>query len=353
VAEIRTSVRVETRLDIWRRRVLTIPGVCLAFLLCLLTLPIWLPIAFCIDLASKFRRATLRCGIFLGIYLGCEIAGTIASLLFWLADVFGPRGPASRERSFERHFALQRWWAGTLLHAAIRIFRFEIRVEGHDLLDRPMILMLRHTSIADTLLANEFVSQPHRIHLRHIIKRELLFDPCLDIVGHRLPNYFIDRESDDPAEELAGVTDLLDGLRATEGVLIYPEGTRFTKEKRERLIERFEMRGKRKLADRARSLLHTLPPRLGGSLALLQANPGLDVVFCAHSGFESAARPSDLLRGSLVRKTIAVRFWRVACAEIPLDPEDRDLWLYDQWRRIDRWVGEQIENKSELETGSM
>jgi 1-acyl-sn-glycerol-3-phosphate acyltransferase len=86
-------------------------------------------------------------------------------------------------------------------------------------------------------------------------------------------NYFIDRDSDDPEDVRTDVQDLLSDLRENEGALIYPEGTRF------------EARGNQEMADRARGLRHTLTPRLGGALAMLEANSGLDVVFFAHTGF--------------------------------------------------------------------
>ncbi len=337
--ETRAAVRDETRSEIWKRRALTVPIVGLAFFLAVLLAPIWIPVLFVVDLANGFRTTVLRSFLFLTVYLGCEVVGVTVSGWLWIRGALG--GPASRggDLDFERHFSLQRWWAGTLLHWVLRIFRVSIRVEGEEVLDRPMILMLRHTSIADTLLANEFISAPHRIHLRHILKRELLVDPCLDIVGHRLPNYFVDRESDDPAEELAGVKTLLSGLRENEGALIYPEGTRFTPEKRSRIIERLSAQGKDELADRARSLHHLLPPRLGGSLALLEENPGLDAVFCAHTGFESVGRPADVLGGSLLDGEVKVRFWRIPYGEIPVESTARSRWLFEQWLKMDAWVG--------------
>jgi len=38
-----------------------------------------------------------------------------------------------------------------------------------------------------------------------VLKRELLADPCLDIVGNRLPNHFLDRHATDSGPELAAL----------------------------------------------------------------------------------------------------------------------------------------------------
>ena len=328
----------ETRADVWKRRAISVPAVYVGFLAMVVTAPIWVLVSLCVDLANSFRTTTLRAVFFLTVYLGCEVVGVTGSVVFWFLGAIRSSRESSHEVYFRRHLAMQRWWAGTLLKVAIRVFRLKIRAEGLDALDRPMILMIRHASIADALLANEFIGMPHDIHLRYVMKRELLIDPCLDIVGHRLPNYFVDRESDDPSSELAGMVQLFSGMRENEGVLIYPEGTRFTEGKRERVIERLSEQGKSELAARARALRHTLPPRLGGSLALLESNPGLDVVFCAHTGFETAGGPKDLLNGSMLDRDIAVRFWRVPLADVPVETSERATWLFEQWKEIDDWI---------------
>ena len=336
----RTIVRGETRWRRWRRRAISIPAVFLAFVVVLASAPVWAPLAFVADALRGFRTALLRSGLFLVLYLLCEIGGVLASVALSLTTRrTGPDGRPN-EAWFERHFALQRWWSGTLMAGVERLFRVRFRAEGLEHLDQPMILLLAHSSIADTLLASRFVSNPHRIHLRYVLKRELLVDPCLDIVGHRLPNYFVDRESDQPQDVLADVRRLLTGLRSNEGVLIYPEGTRFGETKRRRILERLEGRGDERAAARARALRHTLPPRLGGTLALLRANPGLPVVIGAHTGFEPVARPADLLGRSILDAEVELHFWRIPAEEIPVDPQAQVAWLFEQWSRVDRWIGE-------------
>ncbi len=334
----RSTVRGETGSDRWKRRILSVPSVILALGLMLVASPIWLPLAFFYDLSNRFGSAALRSGVFLTIYLTCEVIGLVASGVFWMLEAAARPGPAARAASFERHFALQRWWAGTLLHAAIRVYRLKLRVDGEEVLVSPMILMLRHASIGDSLLASEFIGGPHGIHLRYIMKRELLIDPCLDIVGHRLPNYFVDRESDDPAEQIDDIRNLLSDLGDREGVLVYPEGTRFTEATRQRLIAQSAQGGRTRVAAQAQALRHTLPPRLGGPLALLDANPGLDVVFCAHVGFDAARSPLDLIGGRLLDQQVAVSFWRVPFDRIPHSFEARSAWLFEQWQAIDEWI---------------
>lgn len=332
----------------WRakliRRAISIPTVAIAFVLLVGTAPLWIVGGWLADRVSTGPSSVLASFGFLTAYLFHELCGVLGSVAISVLALFD-RGTGRDARWFERHFRLQQWWSAGLLRWAGRTFGMRLRLIGEADLARPAIVMPRHASIADTLIAGHFISQPHGIHLRHILKRELLVDPCLDIVGGRLPNYFVDRESDDPARELEGLRGLVHDLDGSEGVLIYPEGTRFTEAKRANVIEALERRGEAERAKRARDLEHVLPPRTGGAVALLQANPGLDVVFCVHIGFEGAGSLGGLLAGVLLDRTVDVAFWRVPFAEIPREAGAQAEWLYQNWKRMDAWVGER---KAEL-----
>jgi 1-acyl-sn-glycerol-3-phosphate acyltransferase len=306
-------------------------------LLAILGAPLWIPLAALADALGHGKRAALRCLLFFTFYLHCEVAGILASTAVWLASLARRRG--WRERTLARNFALETWWARTLFEGAARIFGFRLETQGEEALAAtPLLLLLRHASVADTLLPAVLVQARFGTRLRYVLKRELLWDPCLDLVGNRTPNYFVRRGSSDSAREIRGVTRLARNLGPGEGVLIYPEGTRFTAEKRARVLERLRAGGDPELITRAESLRHVLPPRLGGTLALLDA--GVDVVFGTHAGFEAAGTFWDLWHGSLVGRVIRARFWRVPATEIPHDPAARTRWLFEHWQRVDDWVAE-------------
>ena len=88
---------------------------------------------------------------------------------------------------------------------------------------------------------------------------------------------------------------------------MYPEGTRFSATKRERILKRLEASGDRDAVLRLRDMPHVLPPRLGGSLALLERNEGADAVFCVHTGLESTTSITQLWSGGLVGSRVRVR----------------------------------------------
>jgi 1-acyl-sn-glycerol-3-phosphate acyltransferase len=325
-------------LTVWTRRAATIPSLALLTSLWLLILPLTLITAVVADLVRGGRWPLLRCVVYLTLYLVCEVVGVLAAFGLWLLS--GVWAGASRAVFLQRNVALQTWWANVLYRGAERIFAFRTEVEGDAaIVPGPIIVFIRHVSQADTLLPVVYVTRRHGIALRFVLKRELLWDPCLDIVGRRLRNAFVQRGSGQGAREIASVKQLMDDLGPREGVLIYPEGTRFTPEKRARVLEKLATHADSAFVAHAARLVNVLPPHTGGPLALLERNRGADVVFCAHAGLEGAGSPSDLVAGRLVGSTVRVRFWRIAHAEIPAGADARIAWLYEQWQRVDDWIG--------------
>lgn len=320
----------------WRRRALSIGAYhAVAALLVVAYVPL-AALGAVVD-AVRGRRVAVRALSFFTLYFVSELAGIWASFAVWLAS--GVWAGASRHRFLRWNFALQCWWARTLFDGARRIFRWRVEVENHDAAARgPMLFFIRHLSTADTVLAAVFVSGHAGLCLRYVLKSELLWDPCLDIVGQRLPNGFVTRGTGDVERALAEVLRIEQALGPADGVLIYPEGTRFTPEKRRRALEQLAEKGDAALLERARSLERVLPPKLAGPLALLDHNPGADVVFCVHTGYERAMSFREFLAGGLNDLVIRIGFWRVPYAEIPREREARVAWLYDQWSRVDAWV---------------
>jgi 1-acyl-sn-glycerol-3-phosphate acyltransferase len=181
-----------------------------------------------------------------------------------------------------------------------------------------------------------FYAIPRQIRLRYVLKNELLVDPCLDIVGNRLPNLFVDRGGQDSERARQGVAALMQGLGAEEGVLIYPEGTRFSAAKRAALQARYGE--STDLGKQLRRWEILLPPRLGGTLAMLASNPGRDLVFCAHAGFEGSSHFSNLINGSWMGALIRIHFWRVPYEDVPHDRDAMVPFLFRQWDRMQETV---------------
>jgi len=323
----------------WARRTATISAVSVGFLLVLAFLPVGLPIALIYDIARGSRLLAVRCLLLLAWFLTCEVWGVaVAGLLFLGEATLARRDRVRADRWF---YGLATVWAEALFHGTQRIFDFRVVVDpASDEGAGPLIVFARHASQGDVLLPM-MVLGPRGMRMRYVMKAELLVDPCLDVVGHRIPNSFVRRNSGESAPEIAAVVRLLDGLSGRDAVVIFPEGTRFTEDKRARVLARIEASGNEEAVRSARALKHILPPRPGGALGLLEANPGADVLFFAHAGFDGIATVWDLWAGKLVAATIRVLTWRVPYAEIPKDREGRLRWLAQNWQRLDTWVGEQ------------
>ena len=233
-------------------------------------------------------------------------------------------------------FRLQQWWASAVLRVAGKLLELDIQVEGADeALPGPTIVLMRHASILDTLIPSVYVQGPAQWRVRYVLKQELLFDPCLDIVGNALPNYFVDRTGD-RQRELEGIRSLSRDL-GDEGVLIYPEGTRFSPEKLTRARKRVQQHTP-ELTSAAEAMTHVLPPRTGGVLTLLDALPEVDCALVAHRGLESFEKVKDVLSGSVIGATVRAKVWRAPRSEIPATDQERIHWLYEQWALVNAFV---------------
>lgn len=309
------------------RRARTIPALLLAAGLLVVLLPLWLPAAALADLLRGRRRLpTVRLLAFGLCWAWLETAGVAAAAALWLLG---------RRRDQRLHFALQRWWAARLM-GALRATT-GIRVASTDvaaLSPGPAIVLCRHASLADSLLSAWAITSLTPMSPRYVLKRELLMDPCLDVVGNRLPNHFLHREAPDSAVELDALRALAAGLTDDQVAVIFPEGTRAAGPKRARALDRIRERDPER-ADRLAPLRHLLPPRPAGSAALLEGCASADVVLAWHTGFDGLDTFGGILR-HLSRRPQPVHFRtrRVARAEVP-SGDGFTAWLDRQWLAAD------------------
>ncbi len=323
----------ETARARWTRRAITIPGYTIGAIIALATLPLSLPLVLAHDALRGNRWSGVRSLLALTHYLVGEALGIAMSGVLWIGALFAP------SRATAWNFRLQCWWASWLFGGTRRLYGLQVRVRGEEAVAAgPLLLLMRHASVIDTLLPAVVISSRTGLQLRYVMKRELLWDPSLDIVGQRMRNAFVRRGQSGSAAEIERVRELARDIGPHEGVLLFPEGTRFTPLRRQQVLARLAESAEPKHVERGRALQHVLPPRLGGVLALLEEAPGVDVAFCVHTGFESLRTLNDLWNGELVDRVIEVEFWRVPAAMIPIERAARVEWLFDQWTRVDAWL---------------
>lgn len=316
------------------RRSITVPTVVVGFFLATVLGPLLLVMAAAFDLVRWIQGRTTwtvtRMVAFVWVYLLGEI---------WALVALGTVALLPRRRSIAATYLLQGWWAGWNLRALRRLFRMDFTASGLDSIPPgPILVLSRHASLVDSLLPAWFITRHHGITLRYVLKRELLVDPALDIAGNRLPNAFVRRRATSDHEQQI-LRRLAADLDDRSGVVIFPEGTRYSAAKREAAARSLAGRTGR-TAGVGANFRNVLPPRPGGTLTLLDAIDA-DVVVLAHHGLEGLARLDEIWRGGLVGTRVKAHFWRIPRSKIPSERAARMEWLFDVWQQIDAWVSEQ------------
>ena len=321
------------------RRTISIPVVIVALPLAIVTIPLWVPVTVLVDLLSGlFRLPTLRLGLFAVVYLAHSWAGLLAALVIWLLQLGGWRRHSTRS-GLGPYRAVQAWWASSLLRWARRLLgiRFELP-DPSGLPTEGFILMSRHASMVDAVLPVLVVADRLDRFMHYVLKRELRWDPNLDIYGHRLGNYFVERSGDGDVES-AAIARFAQASLPHSVLVIFPEGTYATAANRARVRASIARTGPPELLALAHELDHLLPPKPAGSLSLLASRPDFDVVVLGHAGLEGVAELSGLRQRLPLSDPILVRWWVHVRTTLPTDPEQQIDWLNDQWRALDDWVG--------------
>ncbi len=323
----------------WGRRLVTLPLVTVASIVVVGLSPLLVAAAAVADLLTDWRRRRrVRIAAMGTTVAAYELAAVGAALGLWVASGFGIA--IGSDRWMYRHHRVQVWWANGLLNGARRWLGLRIDIDGSEhLRPGPVIVIARHTSFFDALLP-VLVLGLEDMQMRYVLKRELAVLASFDLFGHRLPNYFVDREpTERDTDDVRAIQALAAGLGSGDAGVIFPEGTFYTPARQQRAIARVAERDAAH-AHRAAALRYLLPPRPGGTIAMLEGAPEADVVVIAHRGFEVFDSFRTIVGNVPIVEPVQVEMWRVERREIPDGEAARVDWLYDQWERVDRWIDE-------------
>jgi 1-acyl-sn-glycerol-3-phosphate acyltransferase len=311
-----------------------VPAVSVLAVVLLATAIAWVPVLLAVDIARRrWRLPLVRFTVFGLMWAWLEVWGVASAATLWLMG----RGSDSRA-----NYRLQaRWTRGVV--AALRLtVGLSIEVEGAPARgDGPFVALCRHASLADSVMSAWVFVTHSALRPRYVLKRELELDPCLDIVGHRLPNYFVDRTSANVAGELEGIATMAGGLSVGDIAVIFPEGTRANPAKRARMLESLAGRSPAR-AERLAGLRHLLPPKPAGAAALLQAVPHARVLTMWHSGFDGMDTFGGILR-HLGAKAVKVHVRIVEHQRSTIATgESFVAWLDQQWVAMDESVSHHL-----------
>jgi 1-acyl-sn-glycerol-3-phosphate acyltransferase len=328
-----------TSTERWLRRTRGIALILVALVIVTVLSPILLLGALATDLVLWLRRRKPWMAWRLIAMLWWFLLGETWALAGLAAVWIGSGGRDTPKRR-DRLYRLKRRWLGSHLAGVKALFRLTLTAEDLELAaPGPILLMTRHASIIDNTLPDVIIGGAHKTGLRFVIKRELQVLPTIDIGARWVPTLFVRRASGDTEAELAKMLQLTVNLGRRDGLMIYPEGTRWTADKLKR-AQAIVAERQPEVAPLANQLRYLLPPRLGGSIALLENAREADVVIFGHHGLDGFEYISDIWAGGLVGTTVKMKFWRYPAAEIPEERDELIAWLYARWLELDEWIAQ-------------
>ena len=211
-----------------------------AFVVLTMAFPLVLLAAALVDLALWLVRRkpwmAVRLACMAWWFLFGELRGVAGLAVIYLVTG-GPLGRGSLRRR-RLVYDLRIHWARSHLGGVRVLFGLTFEIEGlEEAGPGPVLILMRHASIIDNALPDAVIGHAHGLGLRFVIKQELQMLPTIDVGGRWVPTNFVRRASTDTAGEVARLRRLAHDLGAGEGILIYPEGTRYTAEKLARAQE--------------------------------------------------------------------------------------------------------------------
>ena len=324
------------------RRPVTITVWLLMSTVCLVLSPLLLGLAwFCSTVSGRpqpviFARLVIA-------YFALELAALLACGALWLAS---GGGVLMGSETFQRlHYRLLRWVVHSFAGRWCALLEIDVAEGESPEATRalqaagPLLFFSRHAGPGDTVVLIDLLLTRFDRLPSVVFKESIVIDPCVDLIGHRLPHAILNTAEPERCE--ARIEEVAMGLRDRGVLLLFPEGGNFTAERRRLAIGKLWRKGRRNEAQEAEGMTHVLPPRSTGVLAALRGNPDADVIFAAHTGLGLAAFPRELWRAAPIGRTLKTRMWLWPAADHPEGPEEQSAWIYNCWKQIDEWIEEQ------------
>lgn len=198
-----------------------------------------------------------------------------------------------------------------------------------------LLLLSRHASNVDAIIPSALFPQLLNRPAHYVLKRELRWFSSMDLFGPPLGNYFVSRGGN-TGIELQRLRALAENVRPEGALVIFPEGTFATPAARKRIRASLERRNETAALALTDELQALLPPKPSGVLTLLRARPDAMPMILAHRGLDGVASMAGMRANVPLRTPVVVRWWPTE--PVPQGEEAQELWLQNEWRRLDRWV---------------
>jgi len=237
----------------------------------------------------------------------------------------------------EAHYRLMGWWIDGPWGVATAGLGLRVQIERPALPETPLVVLARHAGMGDSLVLVRTLLELGR-RPRLVIQAALEWDPCIDLIGHRVPTVFVPVQRERRQRAVPSVERLALDMHDNDALVIFPEGGNSTRRRREAVVRRMHARGRHRLADRAASLRHLLPPQPTGTLAILRAAPEATVVVAAHAGLDQVEDVTSLIDNVPLRAPVRLAWRLVRPDELPDSDASREEWLMDQWQDMDATI---------------
>ena len=297
-------------------------------------------LGFLLGVRRKNPTRHTRLALMLIWYLLFELLGVLIALILWFGTIFGYKMKSSRSQDI--HASVQYFWVTSVLKGASFFLRTRVQFpESVPVPNGPCVIAAQHSSFFDALIPTVLVGIYFKnVIPRHVLKSELLLSPSLDIYGNRLPNQFVNRESGNAEQEIAGIRSLANNL-GSNAMIIFPEGTFYTDRRFKRIIQKITATDSDR-ADRISSLQNLLPVKPGGISAMLTASPESGLYLVAHRGFEPFGSFKEILANIPFNNPVEIFIKFVPPAKIPREKNALLEFIDYEWLALDTWLESKV-----------
>ncbi len=326
----------------WLRRIVLQPLFVLVTVLLTVLSPLLLLVAAAASPFVAGHWRPLRIAAYTLLWMQREVVAIAVCAALWVSCLGRTGTPPMQAR----HYRLMRWflrsarrWGERLLDVTVRVSDDGRAVSMLSANRRPLLVFSRHSGPGDTFYLVDMLMDRFGRRPRIVMKEILELDPCIDLAGNRVPNYFVPpplRRRDGSWER--SIAHIAATLGPNGALLLFPEGGNFSEERRRRRLAGLLRRGRREEALRAAAMHHVIAPEPGGALTAVRAAPDADVILVAHSGLSGLGDSGGIFARAPIDQVFRVHLWHVDRAGIPAGEEPQRQWLLDCWQRIDQWV---------------
>jgi 1-acyl-sn-glycerol-3-phosphate acyltransferase len=304
----------------------------LALVIVVLALSVLASVLGLISALVDKRARLLRIAVMVGIYAALDLTVVVLMFMISLRRLGGAGNENSEAKTVGRAL-------GIFLGAARAVCGFRIELEEPPTLEPfecadPVLVLARHGGLGDSFALVHLLITRYGRTPRVVLKSVLLWDPMLDAALTRLGACWIGPSSRGAARDSIGR--VAAGLKSKDALLLFPEGKNWTPRRRMSALLGLWKSGHRDAVKAAALMEHVLPPKSGGVVACLDAQPDIPVVIMAHTGLDQITSLGALWTTLPFTVPMRLRWWPAAPA--PTDEDDRLQWLTTEWAVVDQWI---------------